>query len=94
MTLADVFRVINAGTCLALIPVTMYALTLSVSLDQRIRMLVLAGYGAVTGGSNLGAFGDVFRWQLPALAALSATALISTLIFVRREWRARNDAAR
>lgn len=92
MSPADVLRVVNAGGCLALVPLTMYALTLSTSRDQRARMLVLLGYAAVTAGSNLEGFGGVFRWQLVAFVTLSVSGLVSTLIFVRREWRARNDA--
>jgi len=91
--LADVLRVVSAGSCLVLVVLTMYAVTLTRSLDQRVRMLSLAGFCAITAGSNLGAFGDPMRWQLPALATFGVSSVVGTLIFVRREWRARRDAA-
>jgi hypothetical protein len=90
-TLADVLRVISAGSCLVLVVSTMYALTLTRSRDQRARMVSLASYCAVTAGSNLGALGDPMRWQLPVLAVIGVSAGAATLIFVRREWRARRD---
>lgn len=93
MIVADVLRALSASSCLALVVVTMYALTLSSSRDQQHRMLTLAGFAAVISGSNLAAWGDPFRWQLAAFAVLGLWALVATLIFVRRERRIRNDAA-
>lgn len=91
MTAADMLRWVVAVEALALAVACAYALPYSHSVDQRLRFAVLGVVGLIVVGGHFGALGGPLRWQLPALVPLLAVALISIMIFVRREARARHD---
>ncbi len=85
----DVSRFVNMALALALVVAGAYAVVLSKTPDQRLRFVTLTGFGALITSTGVGALGNPWRWEISALTILVALGLAGTLIFVRRELRAR-----
>jgi hypothetical protein len=85
--IGDVMRLGSAALALGLVLSAAAAVILSGHVDQRIRFGLFGAFGVVLVGGHLAQLGRAWTWRLPMIAVIVALALISTVIYVRREWR-------
>ncbi len=90
---SDPIRVVAAVLAVLLIVAAAYAVVVSFHMDQRVRFGLFAAFGFLQVSGHLAAWGRDGPWRLPVLAALVAAALWSTIIYVRRELKARARGA-
>jgi predicted membrane protein len=91
VAVGDVIRVANAVFACALIFACAFAITVSRYPDQRVRFGILALFGVLLTSGHLSSLGTAWSWRLPVLFPVVVAALISTVIYVRRERRTQHD---
>ena len=89
--LGDLIRYVNAVLALGLVFTAVYAAVLHPYWDQRGRFLLFAAFGALLTTGHLAYLGQPWSWRLVALLVVVALSLITTIVAVRRELRARRD---
>lgn len=89
--LGDLIRYVNAGLALALVFAAVWAAALHPYWDQRGRFLLFAAFGVLLTTGHLANLGHVWSWRLVGLLIIVLLSLITTIVAVRRELRARRD---
>lgn len=91
LVVGDVVRWVDVGLSLALVFTCAWSAWIADHWDHKVRFVIFAAFGALLTSGHLATLGRAWSWRLPALVPVVALALVTTLIFVRRELRARRD---
>jgi hypothetical protein len=91
VSFGDLLRYTNALLALALVFAAVWAAALHPYWDQRGRFLLFAAFGVLLTTGHLASLGRPWTWRLPGLLVIVALSLITTIVAVRRELRARRD---
>lgn len=94
LPIADMLRALAAVEALALIPPSVYAISKSIPVDQKLRFAALALMGVVVVAWQIEVWGHPWHWRIPVMVVALSFALTGVALFLttqRRCQRQRRD---